>query len=85
MQRTEKNPEHMDGRLAEMARRMQLLEEKFAYQEKTVDDLNEVIIAQQAQLDLLQEQLRELREYVTAGPQPSYPSPGGDEPPPPHY
>lgn len=71
--------------LDEMNRRMQILEEKFAYQEKTIDALNDVIIDQQAQLDMLKEQLRELRELMTAVQQPSYPSSGGDEPPPPHY
>ena len=70
--------------LDEMNRRIQILEEKFAYQEKTIDALNDVIIDQQAQLDLLKEQLRELRELTTAVQQPPYPS-GGDDPPPPHY
>lgn len=65
----------------EMPRRVQTLEEKFTYQEKTIDALNEVIIDQQAQLDMLKEQLRELREVVAAAQQPPpYPSP-----PPPHY
>lgn len=63
--------------------RMQLLEEKFAFQEKIIDDLNEVIIGQQAQLDHLKEQLRELRELVTAAQQPPFPPFGSD--PPPHY
>lgn len=71
--------------LNEMNRRMQILEEKFAYQEKTIDALNDVIIDQQAQLDMLKEQLLELRQLVTAVQQPPYPSSGGDDPPPPHY
>ncbi|OGR19421.1 MAG: hypothetical protein A2X81_13445 [Desulfobacterales bacterium GWB2_56_26] len=71
--------------LDEMNRRMQNLEEKFAYQERTIDALNDVIIDQQAQLDTLKEQLRELRELTTAVRQPPYPSSGGDDPPPPHY
>ena len=71
--------------LDEMNRRMQNLEEKFAYQERTIDALNDVIIDQQAQLDTLKEQLRELRGLTTAVRQPPYPSSGGDDPPPPHY
>lgn len=71
--------------LDEMSRRIQLLEEKFAFQERTIDALNDVIIDQQAQLDILKEQLRELGESMTAGQHPPYPSSGGDDPPPPHY
>ena len=71
--------------LDEMNRRMQNLEEKFAYQERTIDALNDVIIDQQAQLDILKEQLRELRDLTNVVQQPPYPSSGGDDPPPPHY
>ena len=71
--------------LDEMNRRMQNLEEKFAYQERTIDALNDVIIDQQAQLDKLKEQLRELRDLANGAQQPPYPSSGGDDPPPPHY
>ena len=85
MRQLDLNPEHRTIMLDEMSRRIQLLEEKFAYQERTIDALNDVIIEQQAELDMLKEQLRQLREGLTAAPQPPYPSSGGDDPPPPHY
>lgn len=69
----------------ETDRRIRLLEEKFAFQEKTIDALNEVVIDQQAQLDILREQLRVMREMVMAAQQSPYSPFGGDEPPPPHY
>ena len=66
----------------ELNRRMQILEEKFAYQEQTIDALNDVIIDQQAQLNRLEEQLGRLRALLTAAhDRPSE----GEDPPPPHY
>lgn len=62
--------------------RLQILEEKFAHQERLVDALNEVIIEQQAQLGTIEEQFRRLRAQVEAMPDHT---PGGENPPPPHY
>jgi SlyX protein len=62
--------------------RLQVLEEKFAHQERMVDTLNEVIIEQQAQLGTIEEQFRRFRALLEAmHDQP----PGGQDPPPPHY
>lgn len=62
--------------------RIQVLEEKFAYQERTIDALNDVIIDQQTQLNSLEEQILRLKALLTAiEDNPN----GGEEPPPPHY
>ena len=66
----------------EYSDRLQRLEEKFEYQELTIDSLNEVIIDQQKQLTLLTEQLERLRSQLTASQEEL---PVGEEPPPPHY
>lgn len=50
----------------ELEKRMQLLEEKFEYQEKMIDDLNEVIIAQQDLIDKLQSELELFKEELAA-------------------
>ena len=68
--------------LDEINRRILILEEKSAYQEQTIDALNDIIIEQQAQLNTLEEQLGRLRALLTAAhDRPSE----GDDPPPPHY
>lgn len=62
--------------------RIQILEEKFEYQERTIDDLNEVIIEQQKQLNVLEEQMDRLLTLLTA----IQDTPNeGQDPPPPHY
>ncbi|MFH0781927.1 MAG: SlyX family protein [Pseudomonadota bacterium] len=62
--------------------RLQNIEEKFAHQERMVDALNEVVIEQQAQLVALEEQLCHFKALVeTMHDQ----TPGGEDPPPPHY
>lgn len=65
----------------EIERRLQLLEEKFEYQDNTVEELNQVIIEQQAQLDKLQEEFDKLKEEVAAS---SLDTPDINEKPP-HY
>ena len=63
-------------------RRIQILEEKFEYQEQTIDALNEVIIEQQAQINVLEEHFNRLQELLAAGQEAPA---GGQEPRPPHY
>lgn len=63
-------------------KRLQALEEKFEYQDITIDTLNEVIIAQQQELDGLKQDLIDLKESASLSGQ------AGDnksDPPPPHY
>ena len=66
----------------EYSDRLQLLEEKFEYQELTIDNLSEVIIDQQKQLTLLFEQIERLRSQLTASQDDHL---AGEDPPPPHY
>jgi len=66
----------------EYSERLRALEEKFEYQEQTIDSLNEVIIDQQKQLGLLTEQVHHLRSQLAAG---GEEQPAGEDPPPPHY
>lgn len=68
-------PNNMDDRI-------QILEEKFEHQERTIDSLSDVIIGQQTQLDLLEDQIRRLEAILAAIDDNSG---GGKEPPPPHY
>ena len=51
---------------SELDNRIRMLEEKFEYQDRTVEMLNQVLIRQQAQIDKFQEELGKLREDVMA-------------------
>ena len=60
------------------------LQNKLAFQEDTIDRLNDALTAQQAQLSKLQEQMRLVVEKLSALEQ-RQPEAPGEEPPPPHY
>ncbi|MDH2998447.1 SlyX protein [Pasteurellaceae bacterium LFhippo2] len=60
------------------------LETKVAFQEQTIEDLNQAMIAQQFMLDKLQNQVRQLAEKLQ-GMQPSNVASRSEETPPPHY
>lgn len=66
----------------EYSDRLRALEEKFEYQEQTIDSLNEVIIDQQKQLTELTEQVHHLKSQLAAS---QDDQPAGGDPPPPHY
>lgn len=66
----------------ESSERLRVLEERSAYQDRTIDALNEVIIAQQEQLDRLEEQVRRLQNFLANL---SDADSGTVDPPPPHY
>ena len=57
------------------------LEVRIAHQERMIADLNEIVTQQWNKLELLERQLRQVREEMrNAAPQRE-----GEEPPPPHY
>lgn len=60
------------------------LEIKLAFQEDLVDSLNQVVTAQQRELELLQGQVRLLYQQLKSL-QPSDIASVGEEAPPPHY
>ena len=60
------------------------LESKLAFQDETINDLNEVITDQQQQLDQLREELRLLNLRIASVAENSAVS-DEKEPPPPHY
>ena len=67
----------MDARLDE-------LETKVAFQDDLVEELNRIVAAQQAQIDLLQKQVQLLYDQVRSL-APSHLATGGEEERPPHY
>lgn len=67
-----------------MEKRLQELESRFAFQEHSIQELNDVIIRQQEQIDLLIREVRDLKHSMQEIGQAQMPGPG-TEPPPPHY
>ena len=63
--------------------RLEALETKLLYQERTVDELNEVVTAQQDRIDALTKEVERMRAIFRELPQAGIE--GGEEPPPPHY
>lgn len=66
----------------DLAGRLDDLEARIAFQERTIDELNAVVAQQWRHIDELQRQVAQLREHARAT------SPVADprgEPPPPHY
>jgi SlyX protein len=61
--------------------RLDALEMRVAYQDRTIADLNEVITAQWGKIDALQREFLKLREEYESLALPR----GAPEPPPPHY
>jgi SlyX protein len=72
----EELPEEIDERL-------QVLEGKVLYQDRTIDELNGVVTQQQDQIDAILREIRRLHQ-ILAG-QEERTVDGGEEPPPPHY
>ena len=61
--------------------RLEDLEVRLAHQEKMISDMNEIVTQQWRTIDLLERQLRQLREEMRN----IAPTRDGEEPPPPHY
>ncbi|MCG8425921.1 MAG: SlyX family protein [Chromatiales bacterium] len=60
------------------------LETKLAFQEQTIDVLNETVIEQQRRIETLEKIVLALREQVQQL-TPAQPGSPAEEPPPPHY
>lgn len=67
-----------------MKERLTELEVRVAFQEKTLQDLNEVVTRQQREIDRLAKELEAVKSRL-AGLAPSMVIPQEDEKPPPHY
>jgi len=63
-------------------KRICILEEQFIFQEKMIDELNEVIIAQQDEMSRLEERLQLLEQKLNML---SIQTGQVEDPPPPHY
>lgn len=75
-------PSSTEASAEETEERFQVLESKVLYQDRTIDDLNEVVTRQQDQMDKLNtevERLRALLDGVLEG------GVEDDDQPPPHY
>ncbi|CDG19342.1 SlyX family protein [Xenorhabdus doucetiae] len=70
--------------LSEFEQRFEQLETKLAYQEATIEALNQEVIKQQIETDRLKEQLKLLTERLKTH-QTSIIAPLSEETPPPHY
>jgi SlyX protein len=75
------NGERIDSEASE--ERFQILETKVLYQDRTIDDLNEVVTKQQDQIDLLIAEVERLRQALIGIQEREVD--GREEPPPPHY
>jgi SlyX protein len=62
--------------------RLEILETKVAFQEDTIQQLNDALVGQQARIDQLELLLRVLAEQLRSSEEPETPI---VEPPPPHY
>ncbi len=73
----------MELKTVQINDRLEVLETKVLYQDRTIDELNEVVTKQQDQIDLLLEEVKRLRDVLQNAPDSGIE--GGEEPPPPHY
>ncbi len=66
-----------------MEQRLDELESRIGYQDRLLDELNEVVIKQQEQIDQLQSKVEALSRVIAGFDTGGIES--GEEPPPPHY
>ena len=68
--------------IAELTHRIELLEEKLAYQDRAIEDLNQTITAQWQVLDRCKREIERLESEVSQLGENTSPA---SDPPPPHY
>jgi len=69
---------------AEMSARIDALEVRIAYQDRTIEDLNTIVTTQWKQIDELTKQVGRMADRLR-NVEENAPSSGEPEPPPPHY
>ena len=67
-----------------MEERLIELETKISYQDHLIGELNDVVIRQQAQLNKLEKEIRQMREHLNGATSSGLARPD-EETPPPHY
>ncbi|RDI58901.1 SlyX family protein [Microvirga subterranea] len=67
-----------------LSARIDALEIRIAYQDETIEDLNQTIVAQWKQIDLLTRQIANLTDRIQEAEHKAG-GPSAPEPPPPHY
>ena len=67
-----------------MEQRFIELETRLAFQETTIQELNQIVTAQQEKIDILQAAIQELHQRMQSMSEETVHDPGS-EPPPPHY
>lgn len=67
-----------------MEQRFIELETRLAFQETTIQELNQIVTAQQEKIDILQAAIQELHQRMQSMSEETVRDPGS-EPPPPHY
>lgn len=63
--------------------RFQVLESKVLYQDRTIEELNDVVTRQQDQIDQIELEVKRLRTLFENPPEGT--TEDGEDPPPPHY
>lgn len=69
---------------ADFEYQIEMLQSQVAFQDETIDALNQAVTDQQQQLIVLQRQVKLLAEKVKSS-KPDSVRPASEEPPPPHY